>query len=107
MISTLDDMRIWARALSSGELLSEEMRNERFSSALPMSETAKYGVGAFESGGWIGHSGVTPGFETVVVGLPEEQTTLALFANTDVPHEVGTDLARAVTEIISPGHVYR
>ena len=40
MISTLDDMRIWARTLSSGELLSEEMRYERFSSALPMSETA-------------------------------------------------------------------
>lgn len=107
MISTMDDMRIWARTLSSGELLSEGMRHERFSSALPMSETAKYGVGAFDTNGWIGHSGITPGYETVVVGLPEEQTTLVIFANTDVPHDVGTALARAITEIVSPGHVYR
>ncbi|ORB21323.1 serine hydrolase [Mycolicibacterium moriokaense] len=107
MISALDDMRIWGRALSSGELISEEMRRERFRSALPMSESAKYGVGAFETGAWVGHSGVTPGFETVVVGLPEEQSTLVIFANTDVPHEIGTDLARAITEIVSPNHVYR
>ena len=67
MISTLDDMRIWAHALSSGELLSEEMRHERFSSALPMSEekTAFYGLGAFNAAGWIGHSGSTPGFQTL------------------------------------------
>jgi D-alanyl-D-alanine carboxypeptidase len=107
MISTVDDMRIWAHALSSGELISEEMRRERFSSALPMSETAKYGVGAFDTNGWIGHSGITPGFETVVVGLPEQQTTLVIFANTDIPHDVGTALAHAVTEIITPGNVYR
>lgn len=107
MISTLDDMRVWARTLSSGELLSEEMRQERFSSALPMSETAKYGVGAFQTGGWIGHSGITPGFETVVVGLPEKKMTLVVFANTDVPHDVGTTLARAVTEIVTPENVYR
>lgn len=106
MISTLDDMRVWAHALSSGELLSEEMRHERFSSALPMSETANYGLGAFDANGWIGHSGSTPGFQTVVVGLPEKQTTLTLFTNTDVPHDTGTALARAITEIISPGHVY-
>ena len=108
MISTLDDMRIWAHALSSGELLSEEMRHERFISALPMSEekTAFYGLGAFNAAGWIGHSGSMPGFQTVVVGLPEAQTTLAFFTNTDVPHDTSTALARAITEIISPTHVY-
>ena len=107
MISTLDDMRVWAQALSSGRLISTEMRQERFRSALPMSPTARYGVGAFDSGGWIGHSGVTPGFQTVVAGLPEAQTTLVILANTDVPHEAGTTLARAVTEIVTPEHVYR
>jgi D-alanyl-D-alanine carboxypeptidase len=109
MISTLDDMRIWAHALSSAELLSEEMRHERFSSALPMSEekTAFYGLGAFDAAGWIGHSGSMPGFQTVVAGLPEAQTTLAFFTNTDVPHDTSTALARAITEIISPTHVYR
>jgi hypothetical protein len=29
------------------------------------------------------------------------------FINTDVPHDASTSLARAITEIISPEHVYR
>jgi D-alanyl-D-alanine carboxypeptidase len=109
MISTLDDMRVWAYALSSGELLSEETRRERFSSALPMDarKTAVYGLGAFNAGGWIGHSGSMPGFQTVVVSLPQPPTTLVFFTNTDVPHAASTTLARTITEIISPGHVYR
>lgn len=107
MISTLDDMRVWAQKLSSGELLSENLRDERFRTALPMSENAKYGVGAFDTNGWIGHSGITPGFETVVVGLPEAQSTLVVFVNTDVPHEVGTAVATAVTGVVTPDNVYR
>jgi D-alanyl-D-alanine carboxypeptidase len=109
MIDTLHDMRIWARALSSGQLLSEETRRERFASALPMDEQkhAVYGLGAFDEGGWIGHSGSMPGFQTVVFGLPQKQTTLVFFINTDVPHGASTTLARAITEIISPEHVYR
>jgi D-alanyl-D-alanine carboxypeptidase len=28
------------------------------------------------------------------------------FVNTDVPHEVGTALANAITSVITPDHVY-
>jgi D-alanyl-D-alanine carboxypeptidase len=109
MISTLDDMRIWARAPSSGELFSEATRRERFASALPMDaeKHAVYGLGAFDVGGWVGHSGSMPGFQTIVFGLPQTKTTLVFFINTDVPHDASTSLARAITEIISPEHVYR
>jgi len=108
MISTLDDMRIWARALSSGQLLSEETRGERFRGALPMNteKTAIYGLGVFDARGWIGHSGSMPGFQTVAVSLPDKQTTLVFFTNTDVPHAASTTLASAITEIISPEHTY-
>ncbi len=38
--------------------------------------------------------------------LPRMQNTLVLFMNTDVPHEAGTTLAKAITSVISPDHVY-
>jgi len=39
--------------------------------------------------------------------LPQAQTTLVFFVNTDIPDEVGSALARASTTVVSPDHVYR
>ena len=109
MISTLDDMRIWARALATGVLLTPETQRERLDTTVPTSPegTAFYGLGLFNAAGWIGHSGVIFGYQTVVLYLPQMQTTLVFFINTDVPHQVGTTLAHAITNVISPDHVYR
>lgn len=109
MISTLDDMRIWARALSTGTLLSPETQRQRIDTSVPMNaeKSAFYGLGIFNDGGWIGHTGVIFGYQTAVFYLPPTQTTLVFFINTDQPHHVGTTLAHAITSVISPGHVYR
>jgi D-alanyl-D-alanine carboxypeptidase len=64
-------------------------------------------LGIFNAAGWIGHSGSIFGYQTVVLYLPATQTTLVFFINTDVPHEAGATLARAITSVISPDHVYR
>lgn len=55
----------------------------------------------------FGHSGSIFGYQTVALYLPQKQTTLVFFINTDVPHEASTTLARAITSVISPDHVYR
>jgi D-alanyl-D-alanine carboxypeptidase len=109
MISTLDDMRIWARALATGTLLAPETQRQRLDTTVPMNtqQTAFYGLGIFNDAGWIGHSGIIFGYQTVALYLLQTQTTLVFFINTDVPHEVGTTLARAITSVISPDHVYR
>ena len=109
MISTLDDMRIWARALATGVLLTPETQRERLDTTVPTSPegTAIYGLGLFNAAGWIGHSGVIFGYQTLVLYLPQMQTTLVFFINTDVPHQAGTTLAHAITSVISPEHVYR
>lgn len=108
MISTLDDMRIWARPLATGTLLRPETQRERLDSTVSMNPegSAFYGLGIFNSGGWIGHSGVIFGYQTAVFYLPQTQTTLVFFINTDVPHQAGSTLARAITSVISPDHVY-
>lgn len=111
MISTLDDMHIWAPALATGKLLSPAMQQQRLQTVnaggLPPQDG--YGLGIFNLAGWIGHNGSLPGYQTVVVYLPEKQTTLVIMINTDISYQGGepsTTLATAITTIISPDHVY-
>ncbi|UEL35453.1 beta-lactamase family protein [Rhodococcus sp. C1] len=110
MISSLDDMRIWVPALAKGDLLTDATQKQRLQT-VSLSEgddSSGYGLGLFNSGGWIGHNGSLPGYKTVSVYLPEKDTTLVVFINTDIDGE--TDLTSAlmvpITKLISPGNVY-
>jgi D-alanyl-D-alanine carboxypeptidase len=111
MISTLDDMHIWAPALATGKLLTPQMQAQRLQTVTPPGTPPGdgYGVGIFNIGGWIGHNGSLPGYQTVAVYLPEKQTTMVIFTNTDIDsdgQEPSTPLAKAITEVITPGNVY-
>ncbi len=111
MISTLDDMHIWAPALATGTLLSPEMQAQRLQTpSIPGQAPGNgYGLGIFNLGGWIGHNGSVPGYEAVAVFLPERQTTLVILVNTDIKYqgsEPSTPLATAITKVLSPDHVY-
>ena len=111
MISTLDDMRIWAAALATGKLLTPEMQQQRLqtvgSPGMPPQDG--YGLGIFNLGGWIGHNGSLPGYQTVVVYLPQKQTSLVILTNTDIDYQGGepsTTLATAITKELTPDHIY-
>jgi DHA1 family inner membrane transport protein len=68
-----------------------------------------YGLGILETGGWIGHNGSIPGYETVTVYLPSQKSTMVLTLNTDISYEgqePSTLLARAVTKTVTPDNVY-
>jgi D-alanyl-D-alanine carboxypeptidase len=111
MISTLDDMRIWAPALATGKLLTPQMQAQRLqtvaSPGIPPQDG--YGLGIFNLGGWIGHNGSLPGYQTVVVYLPEKQTSLVILTNTDIEYrgaEPSTTLATAITKELTPDHIY-
>jgi D-alanyl-D-alanine carboxypeptidase len=111
MISTLDDMRIWAPALATGKLLTPQMQAQRLqtvgSPGMPPQDG--YGLGIFNLGGWIGHNGSLPGYQTVVVYLPQKRTTLVILVNTDIEYqgsEPSTTLATAITKELTPDDVY-
>jgi len=111
MISTLDDMRVWADALAAGTLLSPETQRQRLDTvnAPPLPPQDGYGLGIFDLAGWVGHNGSLPGYQTVVAHLAEKQMTLVIMSNTDIPAgggEPSTALANAITKIVSPDHVY-
>ncbi|MFI1832001.1 serine hydrolase domain-containing protein [Streptomyces olivaceoviridis] len=115
MISTLDDLRVWAPTLATGELpgggrlISPAAQKQRLiTPATPIPGTG-YGLGIFDVQGWIGHNGSLPGYESLTVYLPATRTTLVVLLNTDIDHrgqEPSTLFGRAVTQIISPRHVF-
>ncbi|CRK50380.1 Penicillin-binding protein [Rhodococcus sp. RD6.2] len=112
MISTLDDLRIWAPALANGTLLTPETQAQRLETvtAPGYAPGVGYGLGIFDVEGWIGHNGSLPGYQTVVVHLPEKEMTLVIMINTDEAYEgsePSTLLANAITQVITPDHVYR
>ncbi|MEV0740379.1 serine hydrolase domain-containing protein [Streptomyces sp. NPDC050549] len=109
MISDLRDLRSWARTVATGTLLSPETQRQRLRMLPTGFPGLSYGLGIFESGGWIGHNGSIPGYETVTVYLPSQKATLVVILNTDITYggqEPSSLVARAVTEIVTPDNVY-
>ncbi|MFC8225731.1 serine hydrolase domain-containing protein [Streptomyces sp. NPDC057287] len=109
MISDLHDLRRWARIVATGALLSPETQAQRLKTLPTGFPGTSYGLGIFETNGWIGHNGSIPGYETVTVHLPARKATLVIMINTDIQTagvEPSTLLARAITAVATPDHVY-
>ncbi|QTD96249.1 serine hydrolase domain-containing protein [Streptomyces cyanogenus] len=115
MYSTLDDLRIWAPTVATGELpdgkrmISRAMQRQRLVTPATPIPGAGYGLGIFNVHGWIGHNGSLPGYESLTIYLPATRTTLVVLLNTDINHdneEPSTLFGQAITRIISPRHVF-
>ncbi|MFG2352194.1 serine hydrolase domain-containing protein [Streptomyces sp. NPDC048521] len=115
MVSTLDDLRIWARTVATGELpdrrrmLSPDTQRQRLITPATPIPGAGYGLGIFDVQGWLGHNGSLPGYESLTIYLPSTRTSIVVLLNTDIDHdgeEPSTLFGRAITRIISPRHVF-
>ncbi|MFC8270067.1 serine hydrolase domain-containing protein [Streptomyces cinereoruber] len=110
MISTVRDLRSWARTVATGTLLEPNTQAERLVPRSTFAPGIGYGMGIFLTEGWIGHNGSLPGYESVTVYLPEARATMVVVLNTDdaAPdgQEPSTVVAEAVTKVVSPEHVY-
>ncbi|WP_252737541.1 serine hydrolase [Citreicella sp. C3M06] len=83
MISTLDDLLVYGQALASGQgLLSEAAQAERLAS---IPANGGYGIGLVCAGGWIGHTGSLPGYNTTLYHDANSATTVVVQANSDIP----------------------
>ncbi|MGW0998413.1 serine hydrolase domain-containing protein [Streptomyces sp. NPDC002520] len=115
MISTLDDLRVWARTVATGRLpdgrrlISAATQRERLITPRTPIPGTGYGLGIFDVHGWIGHNGSLPGYECLTVHLPSARATIVVLLNADIHHagqEPSTLVGEAVTKIVSPGHVF-
>lgn len=84
IVSNLEDLKTWMEALASGELISEQSREEMFDWVnIPGEEEygSKYGLGVLALGGFLGHNGRTPGYESCMMYSPEMETMIIVFFN--------------------------
>ncbi|WP_078911546.1 serine hydrolase domain-containing protein [Streptomyces sp. NRRL WC-3742] len=109
-ISTLSDLQTWAKVLATGDpLIKPATQAERLKYRGVGTPDLGYGFGIFTTHGWVGHNGSLPGYQSVVMYLPEAKATMVVLLNTDISHEgsePSTFLARAITQIFSPNNVY-
>lgn len=83
MISDVDDMLAWGRALATGQgLLTEDAQVARLQSfgSSDLAPGEFYGDAIVCQGGWIGHSGNMPGYNTLVRYDPASETTIVVMA---------------------------
>jgi D-alanyl-D-alanine carboxypeptidase len=84
MISTLGDLKIWAKALATGSLLSPATRAaQRQTHVLTKSPTAplSYGLGITEINGFLGHDGAINGYGSAMFYLPRQRATIIVLGN--------------------------
>ena len=109
VISDLRDLRTWAKVVATGTLLSPQTQAQRLITPSTGIPGTGYGLGIFNVQGWIGHNGSLPGYESLTIYLPEADATLVVLLNTDILDdgiEPSTLFGQAITEIVSPDHVF-
>src|SRR5215217_5242819 len=94
MISTVDDLLVYGRALGTGKgLLSPKEQKERFDSFVddvpplnqpPLKGDLAYGIGLGKDHGWVGHNGEIPGYNTYLFYHPERDAVVVVEVNSDI-----------------------
>jgi D-alanyl-D-alanine carboxypeptidase len=94
MISTVDDLLVYGRALGTGKgLLSPKEQKERLGSFVsdvspldqpPLKGDLAYGIGLGKDHGWIGHNGEIPGYNTYLFYHPDLDAVVVVLVNSDV-----------------------
>jgi len=110
MISDLHDLRIWAKSVATGSLLTPatQRQRERFIPA-PGLEPARYGFALFDDKGWVGHNGSLPGYESLTIYSPSQRATMVILLNSDIAPPAGdltTLVGKAITRVITPHNVF-
>ncbi len=82
LISNIDDLLVYARALGTGHgLLDDASQKERLTS---FPGAAGYGIGVGCVGGWVGHTGELPGYNTTVFYKTDTDIAVVVQANSDI-----------------------
>ncbi|MDI1464507.1 serine hydrolase domain-containing protein [Catellatospora sp. KI3] len=102
MVSNLADLRVWAKALAEGSLLSPAMRRELLRTT-PIAPNAgvSYGLGIADWGGWLGHNGTILGYNAAMFYEPKTGSVIVVETNrssltSDTATPLFTELAKSV-----------
>jgi len=80
MIGNLDDLKVWAEALATGQLVSKAMHDEQVKFAPP--NTSGYGLGVMGAAArLVGHSGEVPGYNSSMYYFPASKSMSIVLIN--------------------------
>jgi D-alanyl-D-alanine carboxypeptidase len=108
MISTLDDLRTWGKALATGSLLKPETHAEqmKFGTLIAKPFHVGYGLGIGDFGGLIGHNGAIFGYTTAMFYWPEADAMIVLAGNQASNFSnATTEIAIHLAEYLFPGMI--
>jgi D-alanyl-D-alanine carboxypeptidase len=111
MISDVSDLKTWAEAVCTGELLKPETQKARLRTK-PLSGQSgplRYGEGIMRVGEFCGHAGSQPGFTSAMWYLPPKDATIIISVNREDPGNPSPAdaLAEAVVKIVFPKYLER
>jgi D-alanyl-D-alanine carboxypeptidase len=97
MISTLEDVTRWEKALASGELLSPAMFQQQLVTVPTYSwaPDTRYGLGIVVSDGWVGHKGDIFGFNAVMYSKKDVGTIVVITNKSPNSQEAAPNIFRA------------
>jgi len=106
MVSTVEDLGIWARDMARGTLLKPATQAERlkFLDALP--EHDGYGLGIENNNGWLGHGGNIFSHVSYPHYLPSEDLTMVVLFNSGEDIFQSVRIVQEITRIIAPNNVW-
>jgi D-alanyl-D-alanine carboxypeptidase len=102
MISTLGDVKLWAKALATGTLLTPATQTKRLQTVplggVPGKISLRYGLGILKLNGFLGHNGAILGYGSAMFYLPSAHATFVVEGNRNnlsstVPTDVFVQLA--------------
>jgi len=110
IISSVEDLKIWAEALATGELIAEATHEEQLQWVeVPGMEGAgigyQYGLGILKLGNFVGHNGEFSAFQTTMFYLPSQQATVVVMFNSNSNPTGTQDLFTRIAAILFPEEV--
>lgn len=108
MISTLADLRTWAKALATGALLAPATHDEQMKFGQIATEPLHlgYGLGIGDFGGLIGHNGAIFGYTTAMFYWPAANAVIVLEGNQASNFSnATTEMAVQLAEYLFPGEI--
>lgn len=81
MVSSLEDLKTYVRALADGSLLTPEMQEERLRMIQVPDNVIQYGLGIVSVFGFLGHTGAINGFNSVIFHNPDLKATIVVITN--------------------------
>ena len=105
MVTTLDDLHRWGKALGTGELIGRSLQKTRLLHSRPATsgpEYDRYGLGIGELKGWWGHTGEGLGYQAATFYDPRTGAVISVEINSSQPVNVATEIFKALAGVVHP-----